>query len=94
METKEAHQRRKCDSLNPDAGLEELTTYTVGLAGSEGYNLPQDLGKGIKIKVSGKRASHLCNVFSNFNKLKFTAENTPGQHKFSCNENTNKKLVC
>lgn len=88
MEEKETHQR-KCDSLKPDAGLKELTIYTVGLAGSEGYNLPLDLGKGIKIKVSGKRASHLWNVFSNFNKLKFTAENTPGQHKFSRSENMN-----
>lgn len=94
MEAKEAHQRRKCDSLTPDAGLKDLTTYTVGLAGSEGYNLPQDLRKRIKVKVSGKRASHLWNVFSNFNKLKFTAENTLGQHKFSYNENMNKKLVC
>lgn len=96
METKETHQRRKCDSLKPDAGLKELTIYTAGLAGSEGYNLPQDFGKGIKIKVSAKRASHLWNVFSNFNKLKFTAENTPGQHKFSYSENMNKieKLVC
>lgn len=48
MEAKETHQRRKCDSLKPEAGLKELKTYTVGLAGSEGYNLPQDLGKGIK----------------------------------------------
>lgn len=59
MEAKETHQRRKCESLKPDAGLKELTIYTVGLAGSEGYNLPQNLGKGIKIKVSGKIAPHL-----------------------------------
>lgn len=54
MEAKEIHQRKKCDSLKPGAGLKELTIYTVGIAGSEGYNLSQNLGKGIKIKVSGK----------------------------------------
>lgn len=59
MKAKDTHQRRKCDSLKSDADLKELTFYTVGLAGSEGYNLHLDLGKGIKIKVSGKRASHL-----------------------------------
>lgn len=48
MEAKETHQGRKCASLKPDPCLKELTAYTVDLAGSKGYNLPQDLGKGIK----------------------------------------------
>ena len=67
MEAKETLQGRECDSLKPDPCLKELTTYIVDLAGREGYNLPQDLGKGIKPK-SLETVSHLWNLFSSFNR--------------------------